>query len=99
MDTLQKKLKWNQGEFKIEKREEEDQVGKDKDPNDINATPSTRPRTIKITPITIRVIAIILTIRLIDGEWNNGVTQKSTIPITKHIIHSTIMILFDNIML
>jgi hypothetical protein len=62
---------------RIQNRQERwrNQVGKDKAPNDINATPSTRPRTIKINPITIRVIPIILTIRLIDAEWNNGVTQ------------------------
>lgn len=45
-----------------------DQIGKDKAPNDINVTPRTRPRTIKIAPITMRVIPIILTIRLMDGE-------------------------------
>ena len=33
---------------KKDKREEGDHVRKDKAPNDINATPSTRPRTIKI---------------------------------------------------
>ena len=53
---------------KKDKREEGDHVRKDKTPNDINATPSTRPRMIKIGPITIRVIPIILTIRLIDGD-------------------------------
>jgi hypothetical protein len=37
---------------KKDKREEGDHVRKDKAPNDINATPSTRPRTIKIGPIT-----------------------------------------------
>ncbi|HET9806215.1 MAG TPA: hypothetical protein VFP49_04845 [Nitrososphaeraceae archaeon] len=53
---------------KKDKREEGDHVRKDKTPNDINSTPSTRPRTIKIGLITIRVIPIILTIRLIDGD-------------------------------
>ena len=61
-------------EKKKDKREEWDQVEKDKAPNDINVTPNIRPRTIKITPITIRVIAIILIIRLNDGVRNNGVT-------------------------